>query len=172
MKKKSVLGMMGMLLTVSFVMPVSAHGHHHNRVNTTTAAVCEVCTVEGCEQTGLHTHDDETYCGYNHKGGYCDGSCKAVAVCTIEDCDKTGYHEHNKTTYCGYAHECGYCDGSCGAVAVCTIEGCDETGQHVHDETTYCGYAHDGGYCDGSCAQTTGSGHTGHCGSRAHHGRK
>lgn len=172
MKKIPVMGMMGILLAASFVTPVSAHGHHHNQTNVAAASVCEVCTLEGCEQTGLHTHDDETYCGYSHKSGYCDGSCGAVAVCTVEGCDQTGYHAHDKATYCGYAHDCGYCDGSCGAAAVCTVEGCNETGRHVHDETAYCGYAHSGGYCDGSCVQAVCPNNGGHRGCHGHHGRR
>lgn len=51
MKKIPVMGMMGILLAASFVTPVSAHGHHHNQTNVAAASVCEVCTLEGCEQT-------------------------------------------------------------------------------------------------------------------------
>ena len=108
MKKTAVLAAMGVLLAAASVMPVSAHGRHHRYTVQTQAAVCEICTVEGCEKTGLHTHDDETYCGYAHESGYCDGSCKAVEVCMIEDCDETGRHTHADETYCGYAHESGY----------------------------------------------------------------
>lgn len=171
MKRAMALGTMGVLLAASLVMPVSAHGHHQNRTVQTVDAVCEICTVEGCDKTGLHVHDDETYCGYAHENGYCDGSCGAVAVCTVEGCDKTGHHTHDDETYCGYAHGCGYCDGSCGAVAVCTVEGCDKTGRHTHDGEAYCGYAHGNGYCDGSCARTTDTKTSRHCGRIGRHCR-
>lgn len=171
MKRALALGTMGVLLAASLSMPVSAHGHHYNRTVQASDSVCEICTVEGCDKTGLHTHDDVTYCGYAHGCGYCDGSCGAVAVCTVEGCDKTGHHTHDEKTYCGYAHGCGYCDGSCGAVAVCTVEGCDQTGRHTHDGETYCGYAHGNGYCDGSCAGTTDTKTGRRCGRMGHHRR-
>ena len=115
MRKSIVLVLAGFILSASAVMPVSAHGHHHNQTDTvtTTDVVCEVCTVEGCKKSGLHVHDSVTYCGYDHDCGYCDGSCGAVEVCTVEGCNETGRHTHNDETYCGYAHECGYCDNSC-----------------------------------------------------------
>lgn len=113
MRKSIVLVLTGILLAASAVMPVSAHGHHHNQTDTTVDAVCEICTVEGCTKSGLHVHDNVTYCGYDHECGYCDGSCGAVAVCTVDGCNETGRHTHNDETYCGYAHECGYCDNSC-----------------------------------------------------------
>lgn len=76
MRKSLVLVMTGILLTASAVMPVSAHGHHHyNQTETPSDYVCGVCTVEGCDETGYHTHNDETYCGHEHECGYCDGSC-------------------------------------------------------------------------------------------------
>ena len=171
MRKSLVLGIAGFILTASVVMPVSAHGHHHAQTDLASDRVCEVCTVEGCKKSGLHVHDDETYCGYAHKGGYCDGSCGAVEVCTVEGCTETGHHTHNNEAYCGYAHKGGYCDGSCGAVGVCTVEGCTETGHHTHNKETYCGYAHESGYCDNSCVKTTDSGVSGHCGHRRHHGK-
>ncbi|MCM1124812.1 MAG: hypothetical protein NC416_19730 [Eubacterium sp.] len=123
MRKWSVCGMAGIMLAASVVMPVSAHGHHHSQTGTnttkeTTSMICEVCTVEGCGKTGLHVHDDVTYCGYDHEDGYCDGSCGAVEVCTVEGCEETGHHTHNQETYCGYAHESGYCDNSCARTAV------------------------------------------------------
>lgn len=167
-RKMSAFGMTGILLAALFVMPVSAHGHYHNRTDASVNAVCEVCTVEDCTKSGLHVHDDVTYCGYDHESGYCDGSCGAVAVCTMEGCVETGHHSHNKQTYCGYDHECGYCDGSCGAVEVCTVAGCTKTGLHSHNGQTYCGYDHESGYCDNSCGKAAVS-HS--CGHGRHHGR-
>lgn len=75
MRKSLVLVMTGILLSASVVMPVSAHGHHHSQTVTPSDYVCGVCTVEGCDETGYHTHNDETYCGHEHECGYCDGSC-------------------------------------------------------------------------------------------------
>lgn len=84
MRKSLVLLMTGIMLTASAVMPVSAHGHHHYNQNytqnytqteTPSDYVCEVCPVEGCDETGYHTHNEATYCGHEHECGYCDGSC-------------------------------------------------------------------------------------------------
>lgn len=163
----------GLLAAGLMVMPVSAHGHH---AGTTIPAdlVCGLCTVMDCVNTGLHTHDEQTYCGYDHAGGYCDGSCGAVVVCTVKGCEETGYHIHEDQTYCGYSHTSGYCDGSCGAVSVCSVAGCTQTGRHVHGEQTYCGAGHTSGYCDGSCVNNTSGGQSGGhhrgYGRHGHHG--
>lgn len=172
MKRLFAYGAAGLLMAGMVVMPVSAHGHH-SQAGAAKKAVCSVCTVEGCTRTGLHVHDNTTYCGYAHAGGYCDGSCGAVSVCAMAGCTETGYHLHDSQTYCGYDHACGYCDGSCGVVGICTVAGCTETGYHAHDGQTYCGYDHECGYCDGSCVtQNAGQGVVqsgGHHG--GHHGR-
>ena len=91
------------LISVLFVMPVSAHGHHgaqghHSQTSNTTVTSetttseattsgatvsdntdCPVCTVDGCTETGRHSHDGHDYCGYNHESGYCDGSCETAS---------------------------------------------------------------------------------------------
>lgn len=68
------------MVSVLFVMPVSAHHGHHRQVRTDYQ--CPVCTVEGCTEEGRHLHDDEYYCGYDHACGYCDGSCEASSTRT------------------------------------------------------------------------------------------
>ena len=107
-KKFFTAVMTASLISVLFVMPVSAHGHHgsqghHNQTsnttvtsesttsgataseNTTSGATvsdntdCPVCTVDGCTETGRHSHDGHDYCGYNHESGYCDGSCETAS---------------------------------------------------------------------------------------------
>lgn len=168
-KKLFAWGTAGMLLAAVSVMPVSAHGHYHNQAKVPADAICGVCTVSDCTRTGLHVHDQKTYCGYDHEGGYCDGSCGAVRVCTVSGCEETGHHVHDQKTYCGYDHEGGYCDGSCDAVEVCTVNGCEETGHHVHDQKTYCGYHHESGYCDHSCEQTSVPASTQTYGHSGHH---
>ena len=117
MKKALAYGSVGLLAAGLMVMPVSAHGHHA-QTSVPADQVCGLCTVADCATAGLHTHDGQTYCGYNHECGYCDGSCGAVGVCTVEGCAETGYHVHEGQTYCGYDHACGYCDGSCGVVGI------------------------------------------------------
>lgn len=156
MRTKNILALgMSVLLIVALpVMPVSAHGHHSGanvKAAAKTNAICGLCTVKGCEETGYHVHDEKMYCGYAHECGYCDGSCDPVKVCGVEGCTKVGHHMHDDKTYCGYAHECGYCDGTCDAVRTCGVDGCTKTGHHTHDGKTYCGYAHESGYCDGTC---------------------
>lgn len=65
------------MVSVLLVMPVSAHHGHHRQAAADTG--CPVCTVEDCTEEGRHLHDGEYYCGYDHKDGYCDGSCGAAA---------------------------------------------------------------------------------------------
>lgn len=71
-KKLFACGAVGILLAGSIVAPVSAHGHHRQA---DTDKICSLCTLEGCTETGRHTHDGQDYCGYDHACGYCDGSC-------------------------------------------------------------------------------------------------
>ncbi len=67
------------LLVGVLAMPVSAHGHHGHHRQETVDTSCLVCTVEGCTETGRHTHDGCDYCGYDHTDGYCDGTCAVVS---------------------------------------------------------------------------------------------
>ena len=71
-----------LMISILFVLSASAHGRHHGRsgcgmqTQTQTQPVSvSVCTIEGCTQSGRHTHDGVPYCGYSHAGGFCDGSC-------------------------------------------------------------------------------------------------
>ena len=113
LKKLFTAAMTAAMVSFLFVMPVSAHGHHH-RQQTSNNDVCPVCTVEGCTEEGRHTHDGDYYCGYDHEDGYCDHSCENLCpVCTVEGCTEEGRHTHDGDYYCGYDHEDGYCDHSC-----------------------------------------------------------
>lgn len=89
-KKFAVAVAAGMLMASLTVFPAAAHGHGHHRQASVTAedTSCPVCTVEGCTETGRHTHDGHDYCGYNHSSGYCDGSCADVDT----GCRQGGHH--------------------------------------------------------------------------------
>lgn len=130
------------------VSPASAHGGCHGGLRRAQPVRCGVCTVEGCEIAGRHTHRGVACCGYDHEGGVCDGRC--APLCTVEGCELAGRHTHDGVTYCGYDHEAGFCDGTCRAL--CTVEGCTLTGLHTHNGVACCGYGHEAGFCDGSCA--------------------
>ena len=74
MNRKTILtgGVACALLIGLLAIPASAHGgRHHSGAG---AAGYAVCTVEGCTESGRHTHDGVTYCGYHHADGYCTGS--------------------------------------------------------------------------------------------------
>ena len=91
---------------MSFVMPVSAHGHHYRqtsvKADVKTDTVCELCPVEDCTRTGLHVHDNVTYCGYAHGGGYCDGMyCRNIRL-----------HEHSRSNCAHY---------DCDVLSVCSL---------------------------------------------------
>ena len=80
------------IVSVLFVMPVSAHHGHRRQV--TVDKSCPVCTVEGCTEEGRHLHDDEYYCGYDHACGYCDGSCAASSTQTYSGCGRRHHGCH------------------------------------------------------------------------------
>lgn len=82
------------MVSVLFVMPVSAHHGHHRQAAAGTGY--PVCTVEGCTEEGCHLHDGEYYCGYDHEDGYCDGSCESVSTQTYSGygCGR-GHHGHH-----------------------------------------------------------------------------
>jgi len=123
------------LAAAILTVPAFAHGCKGRRVQTVDAS-CGLCTVEDCAITGRHTHRGVTYCGYDHAGGVCDGTC--YALCGVEGCDLTGRHTHDGVTYCGYAHAHGFCDG------VCLNAAPAQTG-----EPASYGYGHHGGHHGG-----------------------
>jgi len=141
-KKFMAAAAAGMVLAALAASPVLAHGHGGRRQASVSAAgtASMACTVEGCGETGYHTHDGHDYWG-------------CYPVCTAEGCSETGHHTHD-------GHDCW------GYYPVCTVEGCTETGHHTHDGHSYCGYSHRSGYCDNSCRISSGT--TTGCG--GHHG--
>ena len=86
-RRRFAAAMAASLLAVLLVMPVSAHGHHGHHRQSAADNSCPVCTVEGCTETGRHTHDGCEYCGYDHEGDYCDGTCVTVS--------RRGYGRHH-----------------------------------------------------------------------------
>jgi len=90
-RKASAIGVTAVFAVAVLALPVSAcgrHGHHAQ-----SDYHCAVCTVEDCNETGFHIHDETMYCGYNHESGYCDGSC----IYSVEP-ESTGYRGHH---HCG-----------------------------------------------------------------------
>ena len=81
----------GMLMAALAAFPAAAHGHGHCGRGRAVAedTSCPVCTVEGCTETGRHTHDGHDYCGYDHGSGYCDRSCENVNT-------SSGYSGHHR----------------------------------------------------------------------------
>lgn len=39
------------------------------------SSYADICSFEDCSETGIHYHGETAYCGYDHEGGICDGSC-------------------------------------------------------------------------------------------------
>lgn len=111
-RRRTLTLLLACVMALALMVPAMAHGHgHHGRRNVQTQVT--VCTVEGCEIAGRHTHNGVTYCGYDHANGVCDGKC--LALCPVEGCEVAGRHIHDGVTYCGNHHEAGYCNGSCAA---------------------------------------------------------
>ncbi len=76
--KRTKIILTALLLAALVVLPVSAHGMRRQAVNPQepTCGV-SVCPFEDCREAGRHYHDGVCYCGYNHEGGLCDGSCQS-----------------------------------------------------------------------------------------------
>ena len=104
MNKRFAAGTAAVLTALLLAAPASAHCGH-GRVARAASAVSTtypVCTVEGCEIAGRHTHSGRTYCGYDHAGGFCDGACtailaaqaaaKAAPAVTAGGCGHHGHH--------------------------------------------------------------------------------
>lgn len=90
-RKSLATGTAVLLLSLLVVIPVSAHGHHRQAAAQADTQ-CPVCTVEGCTETGRHTHDGIAYCGYNHSSGYCDGTCEYACEYAAPRCGNHGCH--------------------------------------------------------------------------------
>ena len=58
-------------------LTAAAPAFAHCRNRSVSETHCPVCTIEDCSETGLHCHDDRWYCGWDHQGDFCDGSCQA-----------------------------------------------------------------------------------------------
>lgn len=86
-KKLLAVSVVCLFSSACLVFPAFAHGHHRRTQTYTNCPA--VCTIESCTETGRHTHDGVTYCGYNHSSGYCDGSCATTT-----------------NSYCGGHHGC------------------------------------------------------------------
>lgn len=77
-RKMAIAAGAAVMAAAIVAFPAAAHGYGHHRQEqaAVTDTSCPVCTVEGCTETGRHTHDGHDYCGYEHSSGYCDGTCQ------------------------------------------------------------------------------------------------
>ena len=111
MKKMNRLtaGLLCAVLAAALIIPAAAHGHHGGRGYGHHGACAQpaapqytqpqyaqpqetqpqyvqpavgVCPYDGCAEIGRHYHDSVAYCGYNHAGAYCDGTCAGYCVGT------------------------------------------------------------------------------------------
>ena len=78
-RKRTAAAAAAMMAAALVTFPAAAHGHGHHRQAAAADTSCPVCAVEGCTESGRHTHDGHDYCGYNHSSGYCDGSCQTAS---------------------------------------------------------------------------------------------
>lgn len=91
-----------LLIASLIVMPVSAHGHHgrSKAAASTVTTECPVCTIEDCTEEGHHLHDGVTYCGYEHSGEYCDGSCSCGSCGACETTTTSSRSHHGRRHGC------------------------------------------------------------------------
>lgn len=108
MKGRLTAGVLCAMLAAMLVVPVSAHGchggrggGHHGGYARNVQTTVTVCPYSDCTLAGRHTHSGVTYCGYDHAGGFCDGTCtailaaqaaKAAPTVTASGCGHHGHH--------------------------------------------------------------------------------
>lgn len=90
MKKHSRIAVFALcaVLSAALTVPAMAHGRHSNRAAKTTTY--PVCTVEDCQRTRAHTHDDVTYCGHTRGDGHAQHD-----TCAVSGCTNLGTHTHS-----------------------------------------------------------------------------
>ena len=128
---------LALALAVSLTLPASAHGHHGGRGYGHHGACAQpaapqytqpqyaqpqetqpqyvqpavgVCPYDGCAETGRHYHDSVAYCGYNHAGAYCDGTCAGYCVGTDPAAGNAGSYAYYGCGF-GYANGHGHHGG-------------------------------------------------------------
>lgn len=124
--KRTKIILAALLLVALVVLPVSAHGMRHQAVNPQEPPCgVSVCTFDDCQETGRHYHDGVCYCGYNHEGGLCDGSCQGEClnsgecpnngVCPNSGCPNNGVcpNNVNRPNYNNGGHHGGGRHGHC-----------------------------------------------------------
>ena len=139
MKKMNRLtaGLLCAVLAAALVIPAAAHGHHggwgygHHGACAQPAApqytqpqytqpqetqpqyvqpAVGVCPYDGCAEIGRHYHDSVPYCGYNHAGAYCDGTCAGYCVGTDPAAGNAGSYAYYGCGF-GYANGHGHHGG-------------------------------------------------------------
>ena len=130
MKLKKLL--LCVLTLALLTLPVSAHGHHGGRGYGHHGACAQpaapqytqpqytqpqetqpqyvqpavgVCPYDGCAETGRHYHDSVPYCGYNHAGAYCDGTCAGYCAGTDPAAGSVGSYAYYG---CGFGYTNGH----------------------------------------------------------------
>lgn len=120
MKKLFTAAVTAALVSVIFVMPVSAHGHHHGSHGHTCNYGAQIQTPSADVQnqtpdtdSRIQNSDTDTQTQNPDYDTQIQNSDTYCPVCTIEGCTEKGRHIHNDKEYCGYNHESGYCDNTC-----------------------------------------------------------
>ena len=110
-------GLLCAILAAALIVPVSAHGCHgrrgggcHGRYVQNVQTEITVCPYDGCAETGRHYHDSVAYCGYNHAGAYCDGTCAGYCVGTDPAAGNAGSYAYYGCGF-GYANGHGHHGG-------------------------------------------------------------
>lgn len=88
--KKTIATLAAAILIIG-LMPVTAlaHGHSGGRTTKTTYSYC---SVENCNTSGNHKHNNTTYSGH-----YIDDGHDYHQICSVQGCNKTTNHEHDGT---------------------------------------------------------------------------
>jgi len=105
-KGRLLAGVLCAVIAALMIVPAASHAchrnsGHHGRYANQVQTTITVCPYENCTLAGRHTHSGVTYCGYDHAGGFCDGTCtailaaqaaKAAPTVTASGCGHHGHH--------------------------------------------------------------------------------
>jgi hypothetical protein len=90
---KKLVTVLTVALFVTILIPVTAFAHGHSGTRRATSNIATryaVCTVDDCNLTYSHQHDETWYCGHTLNDGH-----EYHEICSVISCTLTAVHEHD-----------------------------------------------------------------------------
>lgn len=115
MFKKKVVFLSAISAALVTLSPMSAlAGVHHGNSY-------PVCQTDGCSQTDVHQHGQDTYCGHSLNDGH-----SYHTACSRSDCENQEIHEHDGICY--YGHGVSYPAAETGGAVQRNVQGRHHSG--------------------------------------------